>query len=59
LGTVALLQEDVTSTPLVASDGVIKNQKIIPDRLSELKVGDDRQIWWQDRVNAIYEGGLI
>ena len=59
LGTVALLQEDVTSTPLVASDGVIKNQKIIPDRISELKVGNDRQIWWQDRVNAIYEGGLI
>ncbi len=59
LGTVALLQEDVTSTPLVASDGVIKNQKIIPDRISELKVGNDRQIWWQDRVNAVYEGGLI
>ena len=59
LGTVALLKADVTSAPLVASNGVLKNQKITPDRISELKAGKDRQTWWQDRANAIYDGGLI
>jgi O-succinylbenzoate synthase len=59
LGTVALLKNDVTSTPLIASNGVIKNRRIIPDRLDALRASNDRQIWWQDRINTIYKKGLI
>ena len=59
LGTVALLDGDVTSEPLLAASGLMRNRKIIADRVSEFKVAPDRQSWWQDRADAIYEGGLL
>jgi len=59
LATVALLEGDVTSNSLLASTGVIANRKVIPDRISEFKVDNQRQKWWQDRADLIYEGSLI
>ena len=59
LATVALLEGDVTSDSLLASKGVIANRKITPDRISEFKVDNQRQKWWQDRADLIYEGSLI
>lgn len=59
LATVALLEGDVTSDSLLASKGVIANHKITPDRISEFKVDNQRQKWWQDRADLIYEGSLI
>lgn len=59
LATVGLLEGDVTSDSLLASKGVIANHKITPDRISEFKVDNDRQKWWQDRADLIYEGSLI
>jgi O-succinylbenzoate synthase len=59
LATVALLEGDVTSDSLLASKGVIANRKVTPDRISEFKVDNHRQKWWQDRADLIYEGNLI
>ena len=59
LATVALLEGDVTSDSLLASKGVIANHKVTPDRISEFKVDNQRQKWWQDRADQIYEGSLI
>ena len=59
LATVALLEGDVTSNSLLASKGVIANHKVTPDRISEFKVDNQRQKWWQDRADLIYEGSLI
>ena len=57
LGTVCLLEGDVTSNPLMPINGIIKNRKVIPDRIEEFKAESGRQKWWQDRANAVYEGG--
>ena len=57
LGTVCLLEGDVTSNPLMPINGNIKNRKVIPDRIEEFKAESGRQKWWQDRANAVYEGG--
>ena len=59
LATVALLEGDVTSDSLIASNGVIVNRRVTPDRISEFKVDNQRQKWWQDRADVIYEGSLI
>jgi O-succinylbenzoate synthase len=59
LATVALLEGDVTSDSLLASKGVIAKRKVTPDRISEFKVDNHRQKWWQDRADLIYEGNLI
>jgi O-succinylbenzoate synthase len=59
LATVALLEGDVASDSLLASKGVIANRKVTPDRISEFKVDNHRQKWWQDRADLIYEGNLI
>ena len=57
LGTVCLLEGDVTSNPLMPINGIIKNRKVIPDRIAEFKAESGRQKWWQDRADAVYEGG--
>jgi O-succinylbenzoate synthase len=57
LGTVCLFEGDVTSNPLIPINGIIKNRKVIPDRIEEFKAESGRQKWWQDRANAVYEGG--
>ena len=59
LGTVSLLEGDVTSNSLIPINGIISNRKVTPDRIEEFKVEPSRQKWWQDRVDAIYEGGLF
>ena len=58
LATVALLEADVTSDSLLASKGVISNRRVIPDRINEFKVDQQRHKWWQDRADVIYEGSL-
>jgi len=57
LGTVCLFEGDVTSNPLMPINGIIKTRKVIPDRIEEFKAESGRQKWWQDRANAVYEGG--
>jgi O-succinylbenzoate synthase len=57
LGTVCLFEGDVTSNPLMPINGIIKNRKVIPDQIEEFKAESGRQKWWQDRANAVYEGG--
>ena len=57
LGTVCLFEGDVTSNPLMPINGIIKNRKVIPDRIEEFKAESGRQKWWQDRANSVYEGG--
>lgn len=59
LGTVSLLEGDVTSKPLIAEDGFIKHRKITPDLIEQFKADPARLIWWQDRVNEIFDRGLI
>ncbi|MDA3030111.1 MAG: o-succinylbenzoate synthase [Actinomycetota bacterium] len=59
LATVALLEADVTTDSLLASKGVISNRRVIPDRINEFKVDQQRHKWWQDRADVIYEGSLI
>ena len=59
LGTVALLEGDVRSKPLIAEDGFIQHRKITPDLIEQFKAEPARQIWWQDRVNEVFVGGLI
>ena len=59
LGTVSLLEGDVTSEPLIAEDGFIKHRKITPDLIEQFNVEPARLIWWQDRVNEIFDRGLI
>ncbi len=59
LATVALLEGDVTNDSLIASNGVINNRRVTPDRISEFKVDIQRHKWWQDRADEIYEGSLI
>ena len=59
LGTVSLLEGDVTSNPLIAEDGFIKHRKITPDLIEQFNVEPARLIWWQDRVNEIFDRGLI
>jgi O-succinylbenzoate synthase len=59
LGTVSLLEGDITSKPLIAEDGFIKHRKITPDLIEEFNVEPARLIWWQDRVNEIFDRGLI
>ena len=59
LGTVALLEGDVTNKPLIVEDGFIKHRKITPDLIEQFKAEPARQIWWQDRVNEVFDRGLI
>ena len=59
LGTVSLLEGDVTSEPLIAEDGFIKYRRITPDLIEQFKIDPARLIWWQDRVNEIFDRGLI
>jgi O-succinylbenzoate synthase len=59
LGTVSLLEGDVTSNSLIPINGILSNRKVTPDRIEEFKVEPSRQKWWQDRADAIYEGDLF
>ena len=56
LGTVALLEGDVVSNPLLPVNGKIKVEKVEID-LSQLKkysVSESRKIWWHQRIADVY-----
>jgi len=59
LGTVALLEGDITSKPLIAENGFIQPRKTTPDLIEQFSAEPARLIWWQDRVNEIFDRGLI
>ena len=59
LGTVALLEGDVVSNPLLPVNGKIKVEKVEID-LSQLKkysVSESRKIWWHQRIADVYSLG--
>lgn len=57
LGTVGLLEGDVTSQPLLPENGFLSPRRINPDLLDRYRVKTERQKWWQNRVNKIFLGG--
>jgi O-succinylbenzoate synthase len=61
LGTVALLEGDVVSNPLLPVNGKIKVEKVEID-LSQLKkysVSESRKIWWYQRITDVYSLGSL
>lgn len=54
LGTVALLDGDVTDAPLLAVDGRLPVRRVAPDPelLDRFAVGADRYGWWAERLTA-------
>ena len=58
LGTVGLLEGDVTSQPLLPENGFLSPRRINPDLLDRYRAKTERQKCWQDRVNKISSGGL-
>lgn len=61
LGTVALLEGDVVSNPLLPVNGKIKVEKVEID-LSQLKkysVSESRKIWWHQRIADVYSLGSL
>jgi O-succinylbenzoate synthase len=56
LGTVALLEGDVTAEPLTPHDGALPVRRVDadPDLLERWAVPEDRQAWWRERVRACW-----
>lgn len=56
LGTVSLMKQDVSASPLVAEDGVLPLPTVEPDTglLDELQAPPERQRWWQERIIRCY-----
>jgi O-succinylbenzoate synthase len=56
LGTVALLEGDVVTNPLLPVDGKIKVEKANVDlgKLKKYSVSDSRKKWWHQRIADIY-----
>jgi O-succinylbenzoate synthase len=56
LGTVALLEGDVTTEPMAPHDGVLPVRRVDadPDLLERWAVPQDRQAWWRERVRACW-----
>ncbi len=59
LGTTAFFKSDVTTMPLSINDGVIVNRKVTPDLIDEFGADPDRNKWWHNRINQIYQEGLM
>ena len=61
LGTVALLEGDVVSNPLLPVDGKIKVEKIDIDisQLKKYSVSDSRRMWWHQRITDVYSLGSL
>jgi O-succinylbenzoate synthase len=57
LGTVALLEGDVTPDPLTPHDGVLPVRRVDADPalLERWAVPEGRQAWWRERVRACWE----
>ncbi len=56
LGTVSLLDGDVTTDPLVADDGAIRLRDAVPDEglMERYAAAEDRKNWWLDRLRGAY-----
>jgi o-succinylbenzoate synthase len=56
LGTVALLDGDVTGSPLVPADGVIPVARPVLDAalIERFAAAPDRDAWWRDRLARCY-----
>lgn len=56
LGTVALLEGDVTCDPLLPLRGEIEVRRAIlaPDLLDRYRAAPDRETWWRDRLTRTY-----
>ncbi len=56
LGTVGLLETDVSSTPLLPVDGHLPTGRAEPDQalLATLAASPERQRWWRDRVRRCH-----
>jgi len=61
LGTGALLASDLVAAPLIASDGVMRVQRLAPDpaALNQARalLSDDRVQFWRDRVMRAWNAG--
>ncbi len=53
LATVALLDGDVTSDPLLPVDGVLPVRAVTPDRLAEVAAGPEVEARWRARLDAV------
>ncbi len=56
LGTVALLDGDVTADPLIPEDGwiAVRRPALDPDLLNRHAAPPERERWWRDRVSRCY-----
>jgi O-succinylbenzoate synthase len=57
LGTVALLASDVVAEPLVAIDGFLPVQRVVPNaaKLDQLAATPERTQWWLERLERCYQ----
>lgn len=53
LGTLALLDGDVTADPLVPVDGVLSVLRTAPAPTVDHPAAPDRQAWWRERVSRV------
>jgi O-succinylbenzoate synthase len=53
LATVALLDGDVTSQPLLPVDGALPVRTVTPDRLAEVAAGPEVEARWRARLDAV------
>ena len=60
LATLSLLESDVVLPALEISDGFITVNRTVPDEklLSKYAASSDRRIWWQQRIEKIWESGF-
>jgi O-succinylbenzoate synthase len=57
LGTATLLAADVVSTPLVAHNGQMTMQRLMPDEalLEAYAMSPERALWWRERLTRCWE----
>ena len=60
LATLSLLESDVVTPAIEIIDGTILVNRVEPDEklLAKYLVTTDRRIWWQERIEEIWEAGL-
>jgi len=58
LGTIALLESDICTPPLIAEHGVIEVKRREPDfkLVEKYRANEERQDWWKNRVTEIWKG---
>jgi len=61
LGTIALLEGDVVTNPLLPVNGKIKVEKveIDPGQLKKYSVSESRKMWWHQRITDTYGLGSL